>query len=117
MFDLNHLLQKLESYRGMQKGWDSYKADPPNDTSIENARQFLELCNDFLPNRVVPTCMGGIAMTWKDEGDKVFIEFYNTGKAYYLYDDGDEDMLVREVTDYSIGIKQIKSLLKDESHG
>lgn len=116
---LDELLQKLETFRGMEKGWDSYKADPPNDTSIANSQVFLKLCQekDFLPQRVTPTCVGGVAMLWRDDGDKVFIEFYNSNKSCYLLDRGEGDFDVKYNNENEVTIEDMKSFLRERKDG
>lgn len=72
----------------LEKGWDSYKADPPTLESIELARAFLELKPH--PRRCVPTAMGGAALSYKRGRREASIEFYNKAscKIAVLLSDG-----------------------------
>ena len=114
-----NLFEKIDSYSSLEKGWDSYRADPPNELSRNNAKKFLELCIklDFIPYRVCPTAMGGMAMTWKENSEKVFMEFYNTGKIYYLAaheEDSTNDVIVKEVIEYDKGLQEIMEFFQSK---
>lgn len=107
--------ERVADMRTFKKGWDSYKADPPNEVAIQNALKFLDLCQDFMPNRFNATCMGGVGMTWNKENENVFIEFYNKGTTWYIMykNENNEISIVKEAKDYSIAISDIKNFFKE----
>lgn len=106
--------ENVAKMRRLKKNWDSYKADPPNETSIQNAINFIKLCSDFLPIKFNPTCMGGVAAFWGDKKKSVFIEFYNTGKIWYLTSENDAEDKIQtfQVKDYQLSINHIKEFLQ-----
>ena len=102
------IVAKLQAASRLEKGWDSYKADPPSQLAIANAGIFLGLCGDFLPDRVAPSVMGGIGVTFRRPGKKVYVEFYNYGTTYSLRCHGD-DIRAEEVADYQTFLTAIRS--------
>ena len=101
-----------DSVTKLEKNWDSFKADPPNAPSIAKARKFLLGCGLQEVDRVSPTSVGGIAITFRNKYREVFIEFYNNEKVFALFSEDDsEQMDVKEVTDNGKLIVQIKEYL------
>lgn len=82
--DVAAQLSRLDSFRSLQTGWDSYEAEPPNETALENARQVLLLfieSESSLPIRVAPSAEGGVALIFS-KGDSKYadIECFNDGE-------------------------------------
>ena len=78
-------LSRLDSFRSLQTGWDSYEAEPPNETALENARQVLLLfmeSESSLPVRVAPSAEGGVALIFSkgDSSKYADIECFNDGE-------------------------------------
>lgn len=66
--------QRLVAIARLDKGWDSYGADPIDQRAIELARQFLVAHGDIEPGvRVDPLRDGGVQFSW-GEGDGVGVE-------------------------------------------
>jgi hypothetical protein len=97
-----------------KKGGTATKPIPPNEIAIQNALKFFDLCQDFMPTRFNATCMGGVAMTWNDEDEKVFIEFYNKGDAWYIMSKSEDEDVVKKAEDYSVAINDIKTFFKEQ---
>ncbi len=79
---------KLESLKSLQNGWDSYSAAPPCRVAIQNAKAALVHEADRLetsPERVEPSAIGGVGVTFLAGNREVVIEFYNKGTAHALY--------------------------------
>ncbi len=78
-------LSKLESFRNLRPGWDSYEAEPPNETALENARQVLLFLMDSessLPVLVAPSAEGGVALVFaRDSSKYADIECFNDGEV------------------------------------
>lgn len=111
-------MARLDRMLTMAKGWDSYDADPPSPAAVANAREFVTVATDLglPPDRVTPTCMGGVAVTFR-EGDErcvqAFVEFYNRGTAYALFShNADEEMHTLQVTTDHQGYVQFLCLLQ-----
>lgn len=100
---------KLDEMKLLEKGWNSYDADPPSILAIEKAKSFL----DLLPTaaRVSASAMGGVGVTYKNKKRKAYVEFYNNGTYHMLVSDG---INMRTGTDtYEELIKTINEYLKD----
>jgi hypothetical protein len=70
---------KIEWMRTLQKGWNSYKADPPSKEALALAVQMLEIMPEA--DRVEPSAMGGVGITYRNLRRKAYVETYNTGKC------------------------------------
>jgi hypothetical protein len=85
------LFQKLNSYSQLKDGWNSYAAPRPSLTAISNARNFLNVLYvvaKLLPNRVRPSSVGGIGITFRNQGRKAYVEFLNNRRTHVLLSDG-----------------------------
>ena len=51
-------IEKLESFRELKPGWNSYGAPVISEASIEAAKAFLRLAQP------VPTSLGGVQIEW-----------------------------------------------------
>jgi hypothetical protein len=103
--------QKLEKMKTLQKGWNSYKADPPSIEVIEAVKQFVIL---LPPDRVEPSAMGGIGVTYYRNNRKAYVEFYNKGNckiAVLLVDKNDLDMNVVKSNTFNEIIKAVQNFL------
>lgn len=76
---------KLEMMKTLQKGWNSYKAEAPSLNVIERVRRFIPLLCD--PDRVEPSAMGGIGVTYCNNNKKAYVEFYNNNNIAVLLTD------------------------------
>jgi hypothetical protein len=88
--DWGKLFGKLDDLLRLQRGWDGYKAAPPNALARERTRSFLEsLCLEgYVPSQVAASVIGGIGVSrWRGK-NKVYIEFNNNGKVHALFSDG-----------------------------
>lgn len=80
------LRRKLESFRLLRSGWNSYNAPPPSKESLEAAKRFLAVTENrnLRPSRITPSVVGGVGITIRRSGKKGFVEFYNSGKVCLL---------------------------------
>lgn len=106
---------KLESCRLLKDGWNGYTAPAPHEKAIENAKLFLQVMQleEIEPTRVAPSAMGGIAITRRVEGRKVFVEFYNDGRVYSLFSDKASEMKVNPLEASSIAFRALISNMRD----
>ena len=81
----NNLISTIKQLGQLEKDWNSYDADPPNQRSIDNAIRFLEICKtaDFLPLYAAPSADGGLGFVFMDLSgfDRKYsdVEFFNDG--------------------------------------
>lgn len=99
LLDWIRLEKKVEGFRALEKGWDGYKAAPPDARPLELAKAFLDLLkrNRYLPSRLVPSVVGGVGMTFRKTGRKVYVEFSNKGTIHLLFSDGATEPVVQKV--------------------
>ncbi len=74
--------------QNLKKNWDSYNADPPSELTINKLEQFIDNVPGYY--RIAPSVIGGTSATYKHNGVKYFVEFYNTGTIGVLFSDGKE---------------------------
>jgi hypothetical protein len=79
----------LDSFSKLKNGWNSYSSPAPTTLAIENAKMLVsEACaNDTIPERVEPSAIGGVGVTFSAESREVVVEFYNNGTAHALFAD------------------------------
>ena len=87
----------LRSFARLQSGWDGYSAAPPTHVVIAAARDFLSTVADFPPDRVAPSVVGGIGMTFRRNDRKVSVEFRNTGSILAMFSDCTTEPVVEPV--------------------
>jgi hypothetical protein len=89
------LIKNLETLRNLAVGWDGYSAQPPSALALASAHDFLEFvfaCEGTLfPQRLAPSVVGGIGITFASGGRSAYIEFYNDGSAFALLSDSVDD--------------------------
>lgn len=92
---LGELVSEL---RKLQKGWNGYTAPAPAAVAVENAKTLLaeaELIG-IIAERVEPSAMGGVGVTFTARFREVVVEFYNTGTAHALFADNETEDLRTE---------------------
>jgi hypothetical protein len=103
---LDKLLAQLDSLKNLPEGWDSYSALAPHAMAVENAKALVNEAGELgtEPERVEPSAMGGVGVTFSAGGREVVIEFYNNGTAHALFsNDATGDMSTRAVSTDSDG--------------
>jgi len=77
-------LARLDAFRELAPGWDSYDAPPPSETALGSARsilQFLREQEDVPPVHASPSAEGGVLLVFSAAGAKYAdIECYNDGE-------------------------------------
>ena len=68
---LREAREKLQSLLHLSRGWDSYEADPPNQSAIHRAEQVLTAVNStpYRPDRIAPSIEGGVVFSFR-RGDR-----------------------------------------------
>jgi hypothetical protein len=79
----------LDALKTLEDGWDSYSAPAPSHAAIENAKALANEADTLhtTPERVEPSAMGGVGVTFSAGEREVVIEFYNSGTAHALFSD------------------------------
>jgi GNAT superfamily N-acetyltransferase len=94
------LALELDSFRSLSTGWDSYSASAPAAAAIQNAVHLVAAADkaSLIPERVEPSAMGGVGVTFRSEEMEVIVEFYNNGTAHALFsNERTEEMRTRPV--------------------
>lgn len=82
-------LARLRSFRELSPGWDSYEADPPNETALQNAHHILralweseEEGTHVARVRLSPSVEGGVGIIFGAAGQRYAdIECFNDGEV------------------------------------
>lgn len=87
------LLTRLGSFTSLQRGWDSYDAEPPSETAIGNARRILHVLwgSEIAPpiRQISPSVEGGVAIVFTGQDKKYAdIECFNNGDIMAITSDG-----------------------------
>jgi len=115
-------LARLESFRDLQQGWDSYAADAPSPAAIDSARHVLHVLwasEIALPIKAIsPSVEGGVGLVFAGLDKKYAdIECFNDGEILAITSEGTADPLV-----WSLGgkagsireaIEKIRTFLND----
>ena len=89
---LKELIEKVESFADLRKGWNSYKADGPSALAISVAVDLLRQAEmeDYQADWVGPSAIGGIGIGWKTGWHTdAYVEVHNDGKIWCLLSDED----------------------------
>jgi hypothetical protein len=104
------LCASIDQLEKLKDGWDSYSAPAPQSAAIENAKSLVAEAEqlDVEPERIEPSAMGGVGVTFSAAGREVVIEFYNKGTAHALFsEDSTGDMSTRPVQTNQNGYRVI----------
>jgi hypothetical protein len=113
-------LKKHESFHALQRGWDSYNAEPPSETAISNARRILHLLwsgGATVPVRISPSVEGGVGIIFSGPGEKYAdIECFNDGEILAITSEGSMEPSVwtvgGEAGSLRVTIEKIRSFLE-----
>lgn len=112
----NGSMQNLAEMRMLQEGWNGYTAPPPSLLAISTARRFLFAAHagEISPQRVAPSVVGGVGITFRRIGRKCYVEFYNSGHVYLLRSNGTEPQVVpirSDSTSFRAAVRDIQEYL------
>ncbi len=97
----DELLAELDALKKLPDGWDSYAAPAPRPAAVKNAKALVIEAGKLGvgPERVEPSAMGGVGVTFSAGRREVVVEFYNNGTAHALFsDDATGDMNTQAVS-------------------
>lgn len=94
-------VKELDRLKLLQRGWDSYDAEPPNAWSLHQARQVLDdlHCVGLKPESIVPSAEHGVGIVFGAGEKFADIECLNSGSILAATSDGHGTIDVWEVGD------------------
>ena len=103
---------KLVQLRHLRDGWNGYAAPAPSERAINTANAFVDILlrAKYEPKRLAPSAVGGVGITQRSGAKKVYVEFFNDGKVFALFSDGDSEPISREIIP---GYQSFKTLVKE----
>jgi hypothetical protein len=104
---------KLIKLGKLRKGWNGYDAPAPSEAAINAAESFMEILlrEDYEPNRLAPSAVGGVGITRRDNDKTIYVEFYNDGKKILvLFSDDIAEPVIKRVEP---GYKSFKQLIAE----
>ena len=106
---------ELSQMASLERNWDSYGAEPPNDNAVQNATQVLDdlMKADILPNAVVPSAEGGVGIVFVRSARYADVEFLNEGEILISTYYGDGVPVVHEVATVEEVVSVIRGYISD----
>ena len=114
------LLHKLHAFLDLQEGWNGYGAPPPNVKAVcSAATAFIVLqALQSLPDRLAPSAVGGVGITYRNGKRKAYLECYNNGKIVLLLSDADaEQLTTHKINPTQEGFAQLPGKIEDYLNG
>lgn len=91
-------LAELASFRDLERGWDSYGAEPPTNAAVENARRILRVLWESEAGariRLSPSVEGGVSIVFKASDDRYAdLECFNDGEVLAITSDPGAEPIV-----------------------
>jgi hypothetical protein len=110
---LTDLIERASELGRLNQGWNSYSAPAPTPAAIGNAKTLLTLASvaGIIPERIEPSAMGGVGVTFTAGSREVVVEFYNAGNAHALFSENDTEAL--ETAPVAPGVEGYSRLLQE----
>jgi hypothetical protein len=104
----------LFAYTMLADDWNSYGAEKPSTASIEATARFLKrlIAELFMPNRLVPSAEGGVAVYFNRGTKNSYIEYRNSGDVILAMYDNNSDPQVIELTKSDADEQRALSLIR-----
>jgi hypothetical protein len=108
-FARNEAHLKLSALSALPANWDSYGAEAPNATSILAARYVVDLLmdNSVVPDAVLSSAEGGVAICFVRDGKYADVECLNTGEVLAVKYSRDENPRAWSVENTRNGVLQL----------
>jgi hypothetical protein len=99
--------QRLSTTVSLERDWDTYGAESPNDLARNLAASVLDVLEEasLPPTRLTPSAEGGIAMSFVAGDNRGEIEIYNTGEIVAATYAGQTEPTVWELKDTDVALK------------
>ena len=80
------LISQISSFKHLSKGWDSYNAEPPNETAVNNSLTALDVLINYskFPTKISPSADEGIIFEFLSKDNYYLLEFCNDGDMVFL---------------------------------
>ncbi len=118
--DWINLLHKLYGFLDLQEGWNGYAASPPNVKAVCSASTAFIVLQALqrLPDRLAPSAVGGVGITYRNGMRKAYLECYNSGQVVLLLSDAEaEQVTTHKINPTQEGFSQLPSKIKDYLDG
>jgi hypothetical protein len=95
------LCSSLYRYSFLQDNWDSYGAEKPSPRATAATARFLARLHSelFMPNRLIPSAEGGIAVYFRAGTKTSYLEYRNSGEIILAMYDKHSDPIVIELNE------------------
>lgn len=102
----------------LQAGWNGYHAPAPSERALLWARDFVKvlLRENFPPTRLAPSVVGGVATTHRRGQKKVYVEFYNDGRALAVFSDDVSEPVIQRVEPAEAAFTSLIAEMRDYLH-
>ncbi len=110
--------QQIRQLRGLQKGWDSYDAEPPNDTAFALIDRVLGAAQEqrIVITRIVPSAEGGIGACFVAGSRYAHIEASNDGELTLVMFSGNDPAQVSEIQDDQPALVEALNRIRQHSN-
>ncbi|MGI8638884.1 MAG: hypothetical protein ACR2MG_02905 [Pyrinomonadaceae bacterium] len=109
--------KKLRGFSKLNKGWDSYDAEPPDLLAIAKTREILKKLEElnFVPTDVCPSVEGGASIYFVKGNKYADVECFNSGEILGGVANREDEPTVLEIDLNTIGgfIERIQQFLND----
>jgi hypothetical protein len=104
----------LDAYATLPDNWDSYGAAKPARHCIEATDRFLErlFAELFMPNRVIPSAEGGMAVYFNSDKKTAYVEYRNSREVILAMFDDHSDPIIIELTESDADESRALSLIR-----
>ncbi len=104
----------LDACFTLQDNWDSYGAAKPGRHAIEATDRFLGrlFAELFMPNRVIPSAEGGMAVYFNSDKKTAYLEYRNSGEVILAMFDDLSDPIIVELTESDADESRALSLIR-----
>ena len=110
------LRKQVEGFLDLHEGWNGYGAPAPNHAAVAGASSALAALQDMLPapDRVAPSAVGGVGVTYRRGARKAYVECYNSGQIVLLLSDSQAEQLQTCKVDASAGgLANLPNVIKE----
>jgi hypothetical protein len=109
------LRSSLNACATLADNWDSYGAAKPARHSIEATDRFLQklFAALFVPNRVIPSAEGGVAVYFNSDNRTAYVEYRNSKEAILAMFDDYSDPIIVELTEDDADESRAVSLIRN----
>jgi hypothetical protein len=108
------LRSALDACATLADNWDSYGAVKPAKHSIDAVDKFLQrlFAELFMPNRVIPSAEGGMAVYFTSDNKTAYLEYRNSKEVILAMFDDHNDPIIVELTENDADESRALSLIR-----